>query len=214
MINKNIPSQLATGIAELGLIVSSEQQDKLLAYLALLSEWNRVYNLTAIREASEMVTRHLLDSLSIVPYLQGNYFLDVGSGAGVPGLILAIVCPTQQWVLLDSNGKKTRFIQHAITTLQLNNCRVQCQRIEQYLHTPCFDQITSRAYSDLISFYQQTQHLAHNNTQWLAMKGTYPDTELIALKNTLNHSVMTEIISLTIPFLNAQRHLVKLWREI
>ncbi|OUD13982.1 16S rRNA (guanine(527)-N(7))-methyltransferase RsmG [Thioflexithrix psekupsensis] len=213
MINKNITSQLAQGIAELGLMVSSEQQDKLLAYLALLSEWNRVYNLTAIREPSEMVTRHVLDSLSLVPYLQGNYFLDVGSGAGIPGLILAIACPAQQWRLLDSNGKKTRFMQHAITALQLRNSQVQCQRVEQYSHTPCFDQITSRAYSDLISFYQQTQHLAHHHTQWLAMKGIYPDAELMALKKALNHDVMTEIIPLHIPFLNAQRHVVKLWRE-
>ena len=146
---KDLTAQLQQGLESLNLQLAQEQQSRLLAFVALLVKWNRVYNLTAVHDAHEMVTRHILDSLSILPYLQGVRIIDVGAGAGLPGIPLAIAKPQCQFVLLDSNRKKTRFMQQTKTELQLENVEVICSRAETYHPAEAFDSVVSRALASL-----------------------------------------------------------------
>jgi 16S rRNA (guanine527-N7)-methyltransferase len=147
-------------------------------YLALLTKWNKAYNLTAIIDPAKMYTHHILDSLAIASFLHGEKILDVGSGAGLPGIPLALKYPDKQFYLLDSNGKKTRFLLHVVQTLNLSNVKVIQERVENFKPNFCFDTITSRAFSSLTDFLTKTQPLLCKNGIWLAMKGTYPTEEL------------------------------------
>lgn len=157
------------------------QPDPFVAYLNLLNKWNKAYNLTAIRDFDSMVTHHLLDSLAIRPWIKGPRLLDVGTGAGLPGIPLAIAMPDLQVVLLDSNGKKIRFLREVKRTLELNNVDIVQSRAETYHPTSSFDTVTSRALSNLESLIHWTQHLIANDGIWLAMKGRYPEAELATL---------------------------------
>lgn len=150
----------------------------LLNYLSLLHKWNQAYNLTAIRDMKAMVTKHLLDSLAILPWLHGSRILDVGTGAGLPGIPLAIARPDLHVVLLDSNGKKARFLQEVKRVLALNNIDIMQTRVENYYPTQNFDTVTSRAFSDLQQMLVSTHHLIAKNGIWLAMKGKRPEAEL------------------------------------
>ena len=164
------PLQLVEGLAQMGLEISAAQQALLLEYLALVDKWNKVYNLTAVRDPREMVSRQLLDSLSIAPFVKGPELLDVGCGAGLPGIPLAIVHPEQQVTLIDSNGKKTRFVQQAIAELKLTNANVIQGRVEDLTQDERFNTITSRAFADLHLMIRLTEHLLKPNGQWAAMK--------------------------------------------
>ena len=148
-------------------------------YLLLLEKWNQAYNLTAIRDMDSMITLHILDSLAILPWVHGARLLDVGTGAGLPGIPLALARPDLQVVLLDSNGKKVRFLQEVKRTLALNNVDIVQTRVENYHPTHGFDTITSRAFSDLQQMLTNTKHLIAQNGIWLAMKGRYPQAELV-----------------------------------
>ncbi|MCX7116847.1 MAG: 16S rRNA (guanine(527)-N(7))-methyltransferase RsmG [Legionellales bacterium] len=150
-------------------------------YLALLQKWNQTYNLTAVRDMESMVSRHLLDSLSILPWIKGPRVLDVGSGAGLPGIPLAIACPKLQVVLLDSNGKKIRFLQEAKRVLALSHLDIVQTRAESYHPTQAFDTVTSRAFGSLDQLIHGTQHLISKGGIWLAMKGRRPDAELAGI---------------------------------
>jgi len=195
---------LERGIIQLGMQVSAETQVKLLDYLALLVKWNKVYNLTAIRDPLQMLSHHLLDSLAVIPHLRAGRWLDVGCGAGLPGLVLAIVQPEWQFVLLDSNSKKTGFVQQAIIELGLRNVQVCCVRVEEYQSTDKFDGITSRAFTELGDFLRMTRHLIAPQGRWVAMKGM-PENELAGMPDDC---VMEEIIPLRVPGLDAARCLV------
>ena len=194
---------LADGINEMDLDVSIEAQQKLLTYLALLQKWNKVYNLTAVRDSLEMVTLHLLDSLSVLPYIKAHNLLDVGSGGGLPGLVLAICMPNLQVTTIDTVQKKTIFMRQVKGELALNNCEIVHARVENYMAHAKFEAIISRAFSDIALFIKQTQHLIAPTGRWLAMKGLIPNTELIdsPLKPT-------QIVPLKIAGLNAERHLL------
>lgn len=209
----NQAEQLAEGIRELGLELSQAQQAQLLAYLALLIKWNKAYNLTAVRNPDEMVSRHLLDSLSVVPTVDeaGDNWLDVGSGGGMPGVPLAIVFPHKRFTLLDSNGKKTRFLTQVKLELKLVNLDVVQSRVEAFTPAQAFDGICSRAFSSLADFANWTRHLSHADTHWLAMKGVHPDDELQVLPDDfrLEHSHV-----LKVPGCQGQRHLLILRRLI
>ena len=174
---------LANGIAEMGLDVTEETQIKLLQYLSLLNKWNKVYNLTAVRDPLEMVTLHLLDSLSILPYIKINAknLLDVGSGGGLPGIVLAICQPNLKVTTIDTVQKKAIFMRQVKGELGLVNLNVVHSRVENHQPTEKFDVIVSRAFSDLTLFINLTRHLIANNGQWFAMKGLMPDDELQAL---------------------------------
>jgi 16S rRNA (guanine527-N7)-methyltransferase len=204
--------QLAAGIAALGLTLPDGAEAKLLAYLALLDKWNRVYNLTAVRDAERMVSHHLLDSLAAVPYFQGGgsdltRVLDVGSGGGLPGIPLAIARPELQVTLIDSIAKKTAFLLQAKAELGLANLNVVTSRVEDFRPSTGFDIITSRAFSDLKEFVTLTRHLLKPGGHWLAMKGLMPHEEIAFLpvwvKVSANHA-------LVVPALEASRHLIVL----
>lgn len=194
--------ELAQGINALGLKVSEIQQQQLLAYLQLLVKWNQAFNLTAVRDPKEMVTKHLLDSLAILPYLQGERVLDVGSGAGLPGIPLAITDPTRQYVLLDSNGKKVRFLQQAIVSLQLKHVTAVQARAEQFQSEESFDSILARAVGEIGEIIELTKHLISPQGQWILMKGREPEAELQNIKHP------AKIVPLVIPGLTEARHVV------
>ncbi len=194
---------LAQGIAAMGLDVDAAKQEKLLAYMALLQKWNKVYNLTAIRDAEEMVRLHLLDSLSVLPYIQGKNLLDVGSGGGLPGIVLAIVKPELQVTTIDTVQKKAIFMRQVKGELALHNLDVVHGRVEDYQPEEKFEMIISRAFSELGLFMRLTQHLIAPHGRWLAMKGQILQDEMAKMDKTPN-----EIIPLKVYGLNAERHLI------
>ena len=195
---------LRRGVAQLGLGLDAGTQGKLLDYQALLVKWNKVYNLTAIRDPQQIVSHHLLDSLAVLPYLQGNRWLDVGCGAGLPGLVLAIARPDWQFTLLDSNSKKTSFVQQAIIQLHLTNAQVHCGRVEEWQPAERYDGIISRAFSELGEFVRLTRHLLAPHGHWAAMKGL-PEQELAGLPGDCR---VERVIPLQVPGLHAARSLV------
>lgn len=200
----NIEEELQQGINQLGMDVDKEAQQKLLKYLELLVKWNKVYNLTAIRDKKQMVIHHLLDSLAVVPYLWGKSWMDVGCGAGLPGLVLAIVRPEWTFTMLDSNSKKTGFVQQAVIELELKNVKVHCARVEDFIVEEKFDGIISRAFTELKDFIVITRHLLSEHGGWAAMKGS-PEQELIRLPEDCR---IENVITLKVPGLNAARSLV------
>jgi len=203
----SVEQRLAAGIAALGLTLPDGAEAKLLAYLALLDKWNRVYNLTAVRDAERMVSHHLLDSLAAVPYFQGETVLDVGSGGGLPGIPLAIVRPDLQVTLIDSIAKKTAFLLQAKAELGPANLQVVTGRVEDYRPETGFDIVTSRAFSDLREFITLTRHLLKPGGRWLAMKGLYPNEEIAQLPAGVKVSADHVLV---VPGLEASRHLIVL----
>ncbi len=203
--------ELRLGAAQLDITLDDRQQALLMGYLSLLNKWNKAYNLTAVRDPAEMVSRHLLDSLSVVPYVQqgGANWLDVGSGGGMPGIPLAILFPERRFTLLDSNGKKTRFLTQVKLELQLANVEVVHSRVEAFQPTQPFAGITSRAFSALADFTAWTRHLGDGDTRWLAMKGVQPDDELQALPDDFR---LEQCLVLKVPGCQGQRHLLILRR--
>ncbi len=199
---------LQQGIDRLGMTVTRDAQMRLLDYLALLVKWNKVYNLTAIRDPKQMVIQHLLDSLAIIPHVDGKRWLDVGSGAGLPGMVLAIVRSDWHVVLLDSNSKKTGFLQQAVIELDLNNVEVRCARVEAFDDPQKFDRIISRAFTELGDFLHITRHLLAERGRWVAMKGM-PEQEL---KRLPDDCLVEKIITLEVPELAAARSLVMVRR--
>lgn len=199
---------LQQGIGRLGMTVTHDAQMKLIDYLALLVKWNKVYNLTAIRDPRQMVIQHLLDSLAIIPHIDGKRWLDVGSGAGLPGMVLAIVRPDWHVVLLDSNSKKTGFLQQAVIELGLNNVEVRCARVEAFDDPEKYDRIVSRAFTELGDFLRITRHLLAERGRWVAMKGM-PEQELKRLPGDCQ---VEKIINLDVPELAAARSLVMVRR--
>lgn len=199
--------KLSAGVAAANLQVSAESLDMLVRYLALLQKWNKVHNLTAVRDPEEMVTLHLLDSLVVLPYIKLRRLLDVGSGAGFPGIVLAICMPDLQVTTVDSVQKKATFMRQAKAELQLNNLEVISGRVEQFKPADKFDVVISRAFSDLSLFVDLTRHLIADQGEWFAMKGVYPTDELAALK-AKTQLVPTFVHELKVPGLDAKRHLV------
>jgi 16S rRNA (guanine527-N7)-methyltransferase len=203
----SVQQQLAAGIAALDLALPAGAEAKLLAYLALLDKWNRVYNLTAVRDPERMVSHHLLDSLATVPFFQGESVLDVGSGGGLPGIPLAIARPAMRVTLIDSIAKKTAFLLQVKAELGLSNLDVVTGRVEDYRPVARFDVITSRAFSDLKEFVALTRHLLKPTGHWLAMKGLYPNEEIAALPSGVKVSADHAVV---VPGLEASRHLIVL----
>ena len=201
---------LTEGIAEMDLQIPEESINPMLDYLDLLAKWNRVYNLTAVRKPEQMLTRHLLDSLAVMPYVRPGRIIDVGSGAGLPGIPLALVMPDSQFVTLDSNNKKTRFMQQAKSDLGLDNLDVVNLRVEEYQPEDLFDTVISRAYSSLTGMLVSTAHLLNEGGINLAMKGVYPLAELDTLPEGFE---VTSVEQLHIPQLDADRHVVIMQRK-
>ena len=199
--------ELTLGIAQLGLSVAPEAQQKLLQYLELLYKWNRVYNLTAIRQPEQMVSGHLLDSLAVVPHMWPGCWLDVGCGAGLPGLVLAMACPQWTFTLIDSNSKKTSFVQQAKMELELNNVSVHCGRVESWQAGVKFDGIISRAFTDTAGFVGLTRHLLAQGGGWIAMKAAPKAAELEQLPHDVS---VIGVVPLEVPGVVAARCLIML----
>jgi 16S rRNA (guanine527-N7)-methyltransferase len=197
---------LRRGLANLAEPVEDAGKEKaLLAYLAELGRWNATYNLTAVKNPLDMVLRHLLDSLSVLPWIGGGPLLDAGTGAGLPGVPLAIARPRLEVTLLDSTGKKIRFLNHVRRELGLENVTPVQARLETYTTVDSPDQVISRAFTDLASFARSARHLARRPLQLLAMKGKRPGDEIKALPEW---AVVESIEKLSVPGLQEQRHLV------
>lgn len=205
-----IEQLLPAALIDNGYSFSSTTQQQLIQYLHLLTRWNQVFNLTAIHEASDMVYLHILDSLSISPYLQGNFSIDIGTGAGLPGIPLALAHPDKRFVLLDSNSKKTRFLIQVIHELGIKNAEVVHARCEDFHHEARFDNIISRAFSSIAVMLANTQHLLSRDGQFLAMKGVYPAQEIEEMPTGF---VLQGVHQLVIRGLAVERHVVCIRRK-
>lgn len=195
---------LHQGLMAMGCTLAPETGQKLLAYVRLLEKWNRTYNLTAVRDPAEMIPKHILDSLAVLPYLRGPRVLDIGTGAGLPGIPLALARPDLEFVLLDSNAKKTRFVTQACAELGLKNVEVVVTRVDKYTPGTKFDTLISRAFSAIADMLASARHLCAEGGQFLAMKGVYPEEELRAIPAGFQ---VSRVVPLTIPGLGAARHL-------
>ncbi len=203
---ENLRPVLESGLDALCIKLTKEQQDKIINYLIILSKWNSVYNLTAIRDPKEMMTHHVLDSLSAVPaFTEAQNVLDVGSGGGLPGMILAICYPDKKISMIDTVSKKTAFLNQAKAELGLNNVTVYSARVESLQVNQPFDVITSRAFSELNNFVNWSQHLLAEGGRFIAMKGVHPQGEMERLPEGWE---VKEVRPLTVPGLDAERHLI------
>lgn len=198
-------SLLRQGVAGMGLALPEAAMDQLASYLALLVKWNRVYNLTAIRDEARLVSHHVLDSLSVVSHLPNGNIVDVGSGAGLPGIPIAIACPSRAVTLLDSNHKKGAFLKQAIAELGLATVQVVIERVEAFRPSESFKIVISRAFSDLADFAKLAGHLCASDGVMIAMKGLHPDDEIAQLPSSWT---VEKTFRLEIPQLEASRHLV------
>lgn len=205
----DLQQELNQGLDQLGFALDAEARHRLLEYLRLLQKWNRVYNLTAVRDPVQMVSHHLLDSLVLVRHLSPQRLLDVGTGPGLPGIPLAIAWPDRPVSLLDSNQKKTAFLRQAVAALKLRNVEVITERVERWQAPEPFGLIVSRAFSDIAQFVTSTLRLLAPDGWLAAMKGVYPREELTHLPPQVR---VREVIELDVPGLNAERHLVLLER--
>jgi 16S rRNA (guanine527-N7)-methyltransferase len=201
---------LLDGARALALELDEAQLAKLVAHLDLLDDWNTRMNLTAIRDRPSQLTKHLLDSLTVLPYLQGERIADVGSGAGFPGIPLAIVEPHRHFTLIESTGKKCRFLEHVREALELRNVEVVQSRAESYKPEVRFDTVIARAVGPVADLVKAAGPLVVGGGRLLAMKGRYPETELAA---KLNGWKVASVHPLTVPGLGEERHLVELVRS-
>lgn len=207
-VSEDLQAQIAAGCRSLPLALSATALAQLADYVGLLAKWSKVYNLTAVRQPQQMVTRHLLDSLAVVPFLIDGSLLDAGTGAGLPGVAIAIARPDLAVTLLDANAKKLRFVRQAVAELGLANVEVVQARMQEYQPGRAFDMVISRAVSSLEELYRQSRHLLAPRGRMLFMKGALPEEEMAAFapgRETLH------IERLDIPGLDAERHL--LWLD-
>ncbi|WP_339858890.1 16S rRNA (guanine(527)-N(7))-methyltransferase RsmG [Pseudohongiella acticola] len=215
-LDKQLEKRLKDGLAQMDLSdsVNERQQAALIAYVNLLDKWNQAFNLSAVRDPRDMVSRHLLDSLSLLPRIRelsaakpDFSILDVGTGPGLPGIPLALCLPDSKFFLLDSNGKKTRFVFQAVMALGIKNVKVENARIESYQSPGQLDIVVSRAFSSLADFALGCEHLCGPQTRLLAMKGLYPADEIRDLPPHWQH---VDARALDIPQCDGQRHIIEL----
>lgn len=189
--------------------VSASQQHQLLAFLSLIHKWNKAYNLTSVRDPLAMVTVHLVDSIAVYPFLQGKNAIDVGTGPGLPGVPLAILCPDTHFVLLDSLGKRIRFLKQVAFELKLANIEPIQSRVEEY-SSPGFDTVITRAYASIEQMLHSCQHLLNKDGEFLALKGQYPADELNSVSNEY---LISGAEPIKVPGLAAQRHVIKIKKQ-
>ena len=200
---------LHQGLTDLGLDPQACPCDAFIEYINLLAKWNHAYNLTGVREKKRMIHAHVLDSLAVLPYLRGNRCLDIGTGAGLPGFILALMQPEQAWTLLDSNGKKIRFLRQLLYEMKTENVEIIHSRAEKFLSSVAYSSIISRAFGTLDVFYRAVEHLSHPGTRLLAMKGKLPEQEL---REVAGFKKYISVQALQVPGIDAHRSLVILER--
>lgn len=206
-MTEQFKERFSARLAGLDLALPAQASERLLAYHALLVKWNKAFNLTSVRDAGDMIDRHLIDSLSILPCIGDGDLLDVGTGPGLPGMIIALTRPDLPVWLLDSNGKKTRFLNQVKMSLGVNNVTVIHERLESWQPERHFQQITSRAFATLSDMVSFSRHLLADDGRFLAMKGVYPDQELAELPADIE---VFSVKPLNVPGTDGQRHLVEL----
>lgn len=204
----NQRARLEAGLARLNLTLDAPRVEALLAYLDLMAKWNRVYNLTSIVDPERMISHHLLDSLAVLPHIDAECLLDVGSGAGLPGIPLALARPELKLTLLEASQKKVAFLQQVAIQLRLDNVEAVHARAEDYRPRSSFPRIISRAFREIAEFVRLTSHLLAEGGRWLAMKGRNPQSEI----SRLYGAQVVKVVPLAVPGLNAERHLVILER--
>lgn len=204
---QRLEARLRSGLQAMQLTLDDTRVARLVEYVLLFDKWNRAYNLSAVRDPLQMVDRHLLDSLSVVPHVQPGRIIDVGSGGGLPGIPLAIVLEGAQLTLLDSNGKKTRFLFQVKTALGLDNVEVVHARVESHRPEQAYDAVISRAFASLDDMTRQCRHLLDSTGVFYAMKGVYPHDELSEMGK---HYKVSAVHSLQVPREEGQRHLLVL----
>jgi len=202
---ENCKNILQQGLQTLEINYNDVQIEALCKFIRLIEKWNKAYNLTAVRNIEDMARLHILDSLTVLPYIYGNKVADIGTGAGLPGIPLAIFLPDVEFVLVDSNSKKTRFVQQAILELKLKNVSVQHTRVEKFIPNALFSTVTLRAFASLQDIIQLTKHLIAPSGVLLAMKGQSPNAEEIKILSTPH-----KIIQLTVPEIEAERCLIRI----
>ena len=203
-------AKLDSLLAQANIQVSEQQKDQLIELVNLLNKWNKAYNLTSVRDPQEMLVKHILDSLVVSPYLQGDRFIDVGTGPGLPGLPLAIINPDKQFVLLDSLGKRVSFIRNAVLKLKLTNVTPVLSRVEEYQPEEKFDGVLSRAFASLKDITEWCHHLLSSDGLFYALKGIYHQEEVQNLNDIFT---VEKVVSLDVPTLVGERHLVLLTKK-
>jgi 16S rRNA (guanine527-N7)-methyltransferase len=203
MLKKSLENLLA----QTSIVISEHQIDQLIQYVELLIKWNKAYNLTSVREPNEMLVKHIMDSLMVGEFLSGEHFIDVGTGPGLPGIPLAILFPTKNFVLLDSLGKRITFLRQVVFQLKLQNVKPIQARVEKYQPEQAFDGVLSRAFASLLDMIQWCNHLVNENGYFYALKGVNPSDEIANLPENIRYNISYPI---KVPTLNAERHLVEL----
>lgn len=201
---------LTSLLAQTDIVLSDKQQQQLVAYVELLDKWNKAYNLTSVRDPKEMLVKHIMDSLVVAPHLTGKHYIDVGTGPGLPGIVLAIALPDTQFVLLDSLGKRVRFLMQVKHALGLDNVTPVQSRVEEYQPSVKLDGVLSRAFASLQDMVQWCSHLIDDSGRFVALKGQFPDEEL---ENLPAGTKFEQDISLDVPKLDAERHLIILSKD-
>jgi 16S rRNA (guanine527-N7)-methyltransferase len=201
---------LTSLLAQTDIVLSDKQQQQLVAYVELLDKWNKAYNLTSVRDPKEMMVKHIMDSLVVAPHLTGKHYIDVGTGPGLPGIVLAIALPDTQFVLLDSLGKRVRFLMQVKHALGLDNVTPVQSRVEEYQPSVKLDGVLSRAFASLQDMVQWCSHLIDDSGRFIALKGQFPDEEL---ENLPAGTKFEQDISLDVPKLDAERHLIILSKD-
>ena len=189
------------------LTIDDEQINRLIDYLSLLKKWNKTYNMTAITQWDEMLVKHVFDSMSVISFIKGKQVVDVGSGGGLPGIVLAILLPEVNFVLIDSVGKKVRFLNHVKKVLDLDNVTAVNIRVEDYKPVALFDTIISRAFSSITDFERLCRHLLAINGQMIAMKGSEIEHDALEVL-----PLQYEIFEIDVPLLDATRHVIRMWK--
>jgi 16S rRNA (guanine527-N7)-methyltransferase len=192
-------------LAKTSIILSDHQKQQLISYVEMLNKWNKAYNLTSVRDPNEMIVKHILDSLVVAPHLEGDNYIDVGTGPGLPGVVLAIAHPDKHFVLLDSLGKRIRFLNQVKLNLKLTNITPVQSRVEKYIPEIPFDGVLSRAFASLKDMVDWCQHLVDHSGCFIALKGQFPEQEIEQLPASI---VYQDKVVLTVPELDAERHLI------
>jgi len=205
IVEQSLLSDLQRSIAATELNVTQEQAEKLVAYVQMMHKWNKAYNLTSVRDPKDMLVKHILDSIIIAPLLEGKHYIDVGTGPGLPGIPLSIMLPNTHFVLLDSLGKRVRFMKQVAYELNLANIEPVQSRVEAYKSQTKLDGVLSRAFASLKDMLHWCQHLVDSDGKFLALKGQYPDEELTQLPAGFK---LTQSIELHVPELEGERHLI------